>query len=59
MLNKDNGHYHHLVNILNVVLILTTVLQAKLDRYLHFIKKTVERYNNSPQVPARTSRAGT
>lgn len=31
-----------------IVLILTTVLQARLDRYLHFIKKEVERCNNSP-----------
>jgi len=52
-----NGY--HLGSTLSVVLILTTALQARLDKYLYFIDKKVERCNNSPpQVTASTGGTG-
>lgn len=52
-----NGY--HLGSTLSIVLILTTALQARLDKYLYFIDKKVERYNNSPpQVTASTGGTG-
>lgn len=50
--------YHYLViNPFVSTLCDFNSLQAKLDRYLHFIKKKVERYNNSPQVTANNGGA--
>lgn len=49
---------YHLVSTLSIVLILTTALQARLDKYLYFIDKKVERCNDSPQVTASTGGVG-
>lgn len=49
---------YHLVSTLSIVLILTTALQARLDKYLYFIDKKVERCNDSPPVTASTGGVG-